>query len=148
MAIGDITTVTDDGAKAFELLATATATNSTPSGASAGLAVSVIEGALGAVPADLTLVIYSNAGSATMSATCRLWFYDPAAADWFPAGTGTDALKGVVNAGAALGETSADKIRHMEPVWFPWHSSRIYLEITAISGTATAIKAHLVARAP
>lgn len=146
MAVGDATTVTDDGAIAIELLATATATNGVPSGASAGLAVSTIEAALTRVPPELTLSVYSNAGSGSMSATLRLWFYDPVAADWFPAGTGTDALKGVINAGAAIGETSADKIRHMEPVWFPWHVSRVYLEIVAIAGTATALKANLIGR--
>ncbi len=50
----------------------------------------------------------------------------------------------MINVAAALAETSADKIRHAEPLYTPSHFSRLYLEITAIGGTATAIVAELL----
>jgi hypothetical protein len=146
MAIGDIVTVDSTGVFSFELLASAAATNSPPSGSSAGLALSTIVGRLGALPSQMTLIVRSTAGSGTMTATLKLWGYSPVAADWFPLGTGTDALKGTINVAAAIGETSADKIRHSELIYTPCHFTRVYMEITAIGGTSTAITGELVGK--
>lgn len=143
MAIGDVTNI-GPNAKAIELLASSTATNSPPAGASAGLEVNTIYSAFGRVPDTMSLRVWSTAGSGTMSATFRLWGYDPLVADWMPVGTGAAATKGVINEGGALDETAADELRHTELVDFVGHFSRVYLEITAISGTATAVKAALV----
>jgi len=154
MAIGDITNIGPDGTNvtvAVELLASRATVNSPPSGASAGLSTEIISEAMEAfkgVPDTMTLVLYSTAGTGVMTATARLWFYDPVAADWFPAGTGVDGTKGTINALTAMGETGADKIRHIEPIFFPFHCTRIYLEIVAIAGTGTEVKAHLAARRP
>jgi len=66
---------------------------------------------------------------------------------WFPLGTSsTDADKGKLNEGNAMGETAADQISHSEPVLNLHHLDRVYLEITAIGGTATAIDAWLTGR--
>lgn len=146
MALGDVTESVPDLVE-IEALASATATNSPPAGASAGLAVDAIKSALkGYVPGTMSLLIYSTAGSGTMTVTCRLWGYVPGAAVWVPLGPGGDATKGVINEGQAIGETGTDTIRHMEPVDLPGHVARLYVEVTAIGGTATAVTGKLVAR--
>ena len=147
MAIGDITTYPDNEAKSIVLLASVTATNSPPSGASAGLAISDISNLFNFMPSEAGLLLYSTAGSGTMTCTARLWGYHPIGEGmWFPMGAGADATKGVINATVAMGETAADKIRHMETVALPGFVSRLYLEVTAIGGTSTAVTAELVVR--
>lgn len=126
---------------AVQLLTAATATNSPPSGASAGVEVNSLK-----FPEDGLLVLKSTAGSGTMTVTCRAWGYDLSLAAWFPLGTGAAATKGVINGGDAIGETEADTIAHGEILSGSRHLTRVYLEITAIGGTATAISAWLVAR--
>lgn len=148
MAIGATTTLTP-GLFAVELLASATATNSPPSGTSAGLAMNFLTTALGLVPNTLSLAIVSTAGSGTMTATFRLWGYLPTPiAQWVPLGPGGDTTKGTINEGNAIGETGSNQILHVEPVDFPAHFTRLYLEITAIGGTATAVTAWLLGRSP
>lgn len=141
MALGDIT---DNGiSKEIELLASATGTNSPPSGAAAGIAINDAR-LYGKNPDRARLIIYSTAGSGTMTATFRLWGYSAAGSVWVPVGTGTGAAKGTVNAGAAIDETGTDAIRHSELVELWGHFDRLYLEITAIGGTATAVTAQLL----
>lgn len=147
MAIGDITTSGARSQFTIELLASATATNSVPSGASAGLAMETLYTQAGGIPSTLTLIVRSTAGSGTMTATVRLWGYQASSGVWFPLGTGTGSDKGKINVAAALDETSADLIRHAEPIYTPEHFTRLYLEITAIGGTSTAITGELIARA-
>lgn len=150
MAIGDVTTIEGD-LVAIELLASATATNSAPASATAGLSLDDVKAAFGAIPDDISLVVTSTAGSGTMSVTLRLWqkfgtLGSQTNGTWCPAGVGTDSGKGVLNNGAAIGEVSANQIRHCEPVSLSAHAQRLYLEITAIGGTSTAVTAWLVAR--
>jgi len=140
MALGDITG--SGHLHTIELLASATGTNSPPSGAAAGIDVSTII-TVGR-PQKCSFLLASTAGSATMTVTVRLFGYHPATSSWHPLGTGTGAAKGILNAGAAIDEGPvADKIRHAEPLDLPVHFSRLYLEITAIGGTATAVTAYL-----
>jgi hypothetical protein len=147
MALGDITPIGNGETKAIELLASATATNSPPSGSSAGIAWNDIVGGFGFSPEALTLAIASTAGSGTMTATFKLWGYIPmASGKWLPLGPGGDTTKGTINDGTAIGETSADSIVHCEPVDLAGHFQRLYLEITAIGGTATAVTAWLIGR--
>ena len=147
MALGDINPCEAPGVFAFGLLSSAIATNSPPAGASAGLAMSIVRAGLGGgLPDQMTLIIRSTAGSGTMTVTCRLWGYYTVAADWFPLGTGTGATSGVINVATALTEAGADVLRHAEPIYTPAHFSRLYLEITAIGGTSTAITAELVGK--
>lgn len=119
------------------LLSAATATNSPPSGATAGTALPFCT--------DRALVfVYSTAGSATMTVTCKLWGYSAALSKWFPLGTNaTAASKGILNEANALAETSADGIVHCEEISGLRRINRVYLEITAIGGTDTAISAAL-----
>ena len=141
MALGDIADYSTN--RSLELLASATATNSPPSGASAGVPVTSLQWDY-RVPDTVTLLIYSTAGSGTITVTCRIWGYHPKAAEWFPLGTGTASGKGVVNNGAAIAEDQADQISHAEPLDLPIHFTRLYLEITAIGGTSTAVTADLI----
>lgn len=148
-AIGDVTAVAGGGdVKAVELLASATATNSPPSGASAGLALGSLT-QYGVAPESAVLAIASTAGSGTMTATFRVWGYLPVGGGiWVPLGPGADSTKGVVNLETAIGETGADTIRHSEVIENLGMFSRLYLEITAIGGTSTAVTAWLVVRRP
>jgi hypothetical protein len=141
MAIGATTTNGDQ--VSIELLASATATNGVPSGDSAGLSAQDILAAFGGVmPPVLSLSLTSTAGSATMTVTARVWVQLNGAAAtkvWVPYGPGTAAFKGMLNDGAPINETSADLLRHVERLPLPGHFLRIYLEITAIGGTSTAV---------
>ena len=75
MAIADIS---DYGInQSVELLASATATNSAPSGATAGLEVAELDLFGKGVPETVTLLFYSTAGSGTMTVTGRIWGYHP-----------------------------------------------------------------------
>lgn len=152
MAKGDIVTIGDW--TAIELLASATAVNNPPASLTDGVAVDQIASAFGGiVPDDLTLLLVSTAGSATMSCSARLWMkfatlagLTSAPGCWAPAGVGTGAAKGLINAGASIDETGADMLRHAEPVGLVAHAERVFIEITAIGGTATAVTVFLVGR--
>ena len=148
MALGTVSTIEGD-LVAIEILASATATNSPPSGASAGVSVDAIKAAFGGIlPDEVSLRIASTAGSASMTATFKLWGYHGSPiTQWTACGTGAGASKGLINGGAAVDEGPvADTIAHAEPVTSLAHFQRIYLEITAIGGTSTAVTAWLVAR--
>lgn len=151
MALGDVTNIEGD-LYAVEILASATATNSPPAAATSGVALDAIKAAFGgAIPDDLSIVVTSTAGSGTISVTLRVWecfgtLASQATGLWCPIGTGSDSSKGVLNGGAAIGEVSADLLRHCEPVSLAAHAQRIYTEIAAISGTATAVTVFLVGR--
>lgn len=103
-------------------------------------------------PTYASIRIYNPAGTGVVTVDyARLWVgqadpTDPgdAAGKWFPAGVGTDANKGKINNGAALGETSADKLRHSEVVVLPSHCDRLYAELGAITGSTVAINVDLV----
>ncbi len=120
----------------WRILEGATATNAAPSGSSAGVAIPT---ALGPLPSSTIVLVRSTAGSATMTVTIKLWGYSSAASQWFPLGIGADALKGVLNGGAAIGETGTDVIQHTEIVAGLFSFDRIYAEVVAIGGTSTAI---------
>ncbi len=142
-AIGDVTSLGSQEVKVVEILASATATNSPPTN-NAGVAVNDLS-LFGAPPQKAALVVASTAGSGTMTATVRLWGKLPVGGGiWMPLGPGADATKGVINEGTALGETSADAIRHSEMVENLGMFERLYLEITAIGGTSTAVTGWMV----
>lgn len=152
MVIGEVTNYfganSVNDVKAICLLPSATATNGPPTRASDGLGLAAVWAMFGSAPIDANLVIFSTAGSATMTATFRLWGYHPIGAGyWVPLGPGADATKGVINSLTAVGETSADAILHSEPIaLLGIAGARLYLEITAIGGTSTAVEAHVVCR--
>jgi hypothetical protein len=76
-----------------------------------------------------------------MTTTVKLWGYTVSSGVWKPLGTGADATKGTINGGAAIGETAgiSDVVRHSEIVSGLFNFDRVYAEIVAIGGTATAI---------
>jgi hypothetical protein len=114
-----------------------TATNSAPSSATAGAEIPfTCDRAL--------LFLFSVAGSGSMDVTCKLWGYHATLARWFPLGVhATAASKGLINAANAMGETGSDSIRHCEEITSLRGFARLYLEVTAINGTATAVAAYV-----
>ena len=102
-----------NGVFTWRILDARTSTNSAPSGSSAGLANP--KDNIWPLPQKAVVAVYSTAGSATMTATIKLWGYLTDAARWFPLGIGADALKGVMNGGAAIGETGLDFFRDRTP---------------------------------
>ncbi len=92
---------------------------------------------------EAVLTVFNTAGTGTVTTTLRLWGYNATAGKWAPLGTGTDALKGTINAGVALGETGTDLLAHAEPVYLAGLFDRLYLQVVAIGGTGTAISAYL-----
>jgi hypothetical protein len=145
MALGTVTDSSDGLRRSIELLASAVAANSPPASAGAGIATQDIFNAFGRVPSCMELVLYSTAGSGTMSVSARLWVYSESASKWLPLGSGSDSTKGMLNEGNSIGESTADGLLHCETVANLGNFARIYLELTAISGTSTAVTAKLVA---
>lgn len=142
MALGDIDTVGDQ--TRIEILASVTAANSPPSGASAGISTDEIKAAFGGkIPDALTLQIVSTAGSGTMTCTAVWWGY--AAGAWGRPGVGaTSSVKGLINEGNTIDEVSANQINHYEEIHYVAHFERVYLEIATIAGTATAVTGYLL----
>lgn len=128
---------TTNGVHTWRILDARATTNSAPSGSSAGLAIPSAD--IWPLPDDVVVLVYSTAGSGTMTATIKLWGYVTAAAMWVPLGVGADTTKGTLNAGAAIGETSADVLRHSEIVSGLFGFDRVYAEVVAIGGTSTAV---------
>lgn len=126
--------------KSIQLLNAATAANGIPSLVSDGFELNDMH------PYDeARILVESTAGSGAMDVTCRFWLWSPITANWHPTGVGIDGTKGTLDAGTAMGETDTDTIQHMEIVTGLKASTRAYLEIVSINGTATAISAYLVA---
>lgn len=97
-------------------------------------------------PEDSTIQI-SESGTSSGALTIayvRVWLYDAVTGKSYPAGTGTDADKGKINGGAALGVTATDRLRHREPLLFLGHADGIQLEVGAIGGTTPTFNLDLV----
>lgn len=122
----------------WRLLEGATATNSPPSGASAGRPLSDLTteyfGANFEV-LSLPVEVVSTAGSATMTVTVDIWGYDSIEGVWFNLGR--------LNSGSAIAETGTDVIRYVEIMdnLFDW--DRLYAEVVAIGGTNTAVNVNI-----
>lgn len=119
-----------------------TSTNSPPSAATDGIATSQLVKD-GKIPDRVHALIWSTAGSGTMTCTLRLWAYHPTPAKWFPLGLGAAGSKGTLNLGSTIDETAADTIAHAEPIQYLGPFSRVYVEIVAIGGTSTAVSCSL-----
>lgn len=132
----------------LRLLNSAIAINSPPSGATAGFSLRSRQPGLQGYwrgKNDGVLLIKSTAGSGTMTATFRVWAYSPLTAAWHVLGSNsTEASRGVLNTASAVDEDGADNLHHAEPVTGLAAFTRVYLEVTAISGTDTAVSAYLV----
>ena len=149
MALGDITSLGDGDTYQVEVLASRTTTNSPPSGASAGVDMNLFRRS-GDLPGDVMAKIVSTAGSVTMTVGIRVWGYD--GTYWLPyptgvIGTGTDATRGMLNSGVAIGEvTATDTIRYTEIIQYLPFFTRVYFEVTSIGGTSTAVTGFIVVR--
>lgn len=136
----------------IKLLSGATATSAVPTAATDGFSLrpdrSDSTQKLGAGTfSDAVLFLKSTAGSGTMTVTVKLWVYNDFAAAWAPLGThATDATRGRINEGNAIGEVDTDSLRHTERVNALEHYDRVYAQVTAIGGTATAVDLWLLAR--
>lgn len=133
----------------LRLLNAATATNSPPSGATAGVSLRQrqpgVDGGNWRGKNDGVILVKSTAGSGTMTVTLRVWGYSNLTSAWHPLGSDatTVANRGVLNEEGAIAEDGADNLVHAEPISGLGAFTRIYLEITAIGGTSTAVTSYL-----
>lgn len=121
-----------------QLLSAVTAVNSPPTAVTDGVDVKDA----GILRDTAYALVKSTAGSGTMTVTIKMWgWYDTVAA-WAPLGIG--ATKGVLNDGTAIVEETADNLVHVESLSGLKQLQRVYAEVTAIGGTATAVDVFLV----
>src|SRR5688572_16424522 len=139
MALGDITVTTDQHAYAVELLASATAVNGKPTG-TAGISTEILR-RWGQCPERIRVGVNSTAGSGTMTVTLTLW--GRAASVWFVMKP-LNASSAAPHTAVAIPETSADSISFSEFVVGVEGCDRLYLEIVAIAGTATAVTGYAI----
>jgi hypothetical protein len=123
-----------------ELLASATAANGIPSGASAGIDVSLLR-KLGKLPDSIRVGVNSTVGSGTMTVTLRVW--GRAGAVWFRL-KDLNASSAAPHTAVAIAETSADSIKYSEVVDCISGCERLFLEIVAIAGTLTAVTGYAI----
>ncbi len=140
MALTDETDSIAGQSYVVEILASAVAANSAPSGASAGVAVNQLA-RFGQVPDKIRIGIKSTAGSGTMTVTLRTWLY--AGGAWFVAKAHA-ASSAAPQTAVAIAETGTDTIAFSEEVSGVSSASRIYLEIVAIAGVATAVTGYAI----
>lgn len=144
MALGDTTNLGGD-LKYIECLANATAANSPPSGASAGLDVQSIKTAFSRIPRICEFLV-DNSGtteSGVMSVLLRRWDYLGATIGWVPWDNG---FGGYLNKGRRIAETGSDTIKHREVMYGLDRAQRVYIEIVSIGGTNTGITCYLADR--
>ena len=135
------------GQKIITLLTSATSPNSAPGGA-AGTSTNGLKVG-GNVPDTCAVFVKSTAGSGDMSVTIKLFGYvldAPISGSWFPLGThATAATRGIINEGNPIDEVVPNGLRHVEPLSYCGTFDRLYAEITAIEGDATAVSVFVVA---
>lgn len=137
MALGAPTDTITGESFVVELLASATAANGAPSGATAGIDASLLRNPRGdRIPDAIRVGVNSTAGSGTMTVALRLWQYSGGV--WFVAQALAADPSTPYTAGT-IPETSADKIAYSELVFGLSGASRLYLEIVAIAGSSTAV---------
>lgn len=136
MALEDKVTTIDRQSYTIELLASATAANGAPSGASAGINANEIQ-----FKDSIRVAIRSTAGSGTMTVQARLW--QRSGGLWFVAHSLAADPSTPYTAGT-IPETSADSIAYSEWAFGLSGASRLYLEIVAIAGTSTAVTGYAI----
>jgi hypothetical protein len=137
----------------IRILEAATATNSPPtsytdSGVDVGAILDTLYGAK-AWPSSCVVAVHTTAGSATMTATIKLWggilgIGSAGAGKYLAGGTGSSATAGLLNGGAAYDEHTTDNINRLDVIDFPGVCRKWYAEVTAIGGTSTAVTVDLV----
>lgn len=139
MALGDVTTTIANQSHVVELLASATATNGTPT-STAGIEVNALK--IGAfMPDECRIGIRSTAGSGTMTVTLRAWIR--AGGIWFRA-LDLNASSAAPHTAVAIPETGTDSILFSERLSGLRGADRIYLEVVAIAGTSTAVTGYAI----
>ena len=87
---------------------------------------------------ECALLIHNDAGTGAVSITyVRVWLYNATTGKAYPYGVGADADKGKINAGAALGVTDTDKLRHFELLPDLGFADGIQVELGVTAGTGT-----------
>ena len=97
-------------------------------------------GELDLVNDQIRAVVTSSAGSGTMTVDVTLWGYIPTL------GSGKWVTATKLNGGTSIPEQAADIIAYSERVLGLSQFTRVYAEVTAIAGTATAVGIYLVSR--
>lgn len=140
--------ITMDWQRGLTLLSGLTADNGAPTG-DAGVSLDPLRDSDGNIPRFGTVALRATDDGAA-SAKFRLWFKFPGLPGhaWCPAGTGTDADKGKLNNGAAIGEVVDSEIRHAELVQVSQHATRVYLEMDESANLGAADAVLLVERYP
>lgn len=137
----------------IRLLEAATATNSPPATyAGAGIDIGAIfDNMYGTKgwPSSVGLLVHTSAGSGTITATVKLWagvlgVGASGAGVYVSASPGSATLAGVLNGGAAFDEHATDIIHRLDIIQLPRLCQKMYAEITAIGGTATAVSVDLI----
>lgn len=139
MALGAKVETIKDETFTIELLASATAANGAPSGASAGIDCNALR--RGSIPDAIRVGINSTAGSGTMTVSLRLWQYSGEV--WFVA-QALAADPATPYTAGTIPETSTDSIAYSEWVYGLSGAARLYLEIVAIAGTDTAVTGYAI----
>jgi hypothetical protein len=139
----------------MNLLVNATGTTAVPSAATDGVAIhrsgANVNGIQSAVK-DLNVLVKAT-GTAGFTLSLRLWVYHSEIADWLPVGLGTGATRGLLNQ-AALTETGTSGTitayiplsqdnAHGQNIR---NAERVYLQVSAVSGTLTRADAWLIGR--
>lgn len=134
------------------VLAGVTATNGQPATANDGVpgqATNILAAAdqganySGRAARESSLFVKAVGSGGTVACTIRLWGFLAALGEWVPVGTGADTTKGIINAGTSMGATKTNKVLHAEPFYLAGHFDRLYAEVTAITGTGTAVEVWL-----
>lgn len=136
MALEDKTDTVAGESFVIELLASATAANGAPSLATDGINANAIR-----FKDAVRIGIRSTAGSGVMTVSARLWQYSGGA--WFVAKPLAADPSAPQTAGT-IAETGADSIAWSEEVSGLSGAARLYLEIVAIAGTATAVTGYAI----
>jgi hypothetical protein len=141
----------------LQLLDGATATSNEPTAATDGVEIQRQQRSFAPSRHDRCLVsVFSTAGTGVLTATIRLWGYatfvdsgGTALSKWLPVWVNdaaqpdavTDAKRGVLHAGVAIGELDAgdDFISFSQEVAGLRHFTRLYAQVVAIGGTNTAV---------
>lgn len=139
MALGDKTNTISGESFVIELLASVTATNGAPS-ANSGIETNLLRTA-GKLPDKIRVGIESTAGSGTMSVAARVWL--KAGGKWFIAKS-LAADPATPQTAGTIAETSSDSISYSEEVSGISGADRIYLEISTIAGTSTAVTGYAI----
>lgn len=141
MAAGDVTA--DDFSRAICILFEGAADSAAPSVATDGVAIKPIFRPECAPPnGDIMMRAVVDAGQ-VLTGQIRIWGYDSHTSDWYPLGIGMDAEKGKLNDGLDLGETTADKAVHTQPITQPGRWTRLFAQVLSSSGTGRKFSVYL-----